>query len=206
MNALSALAPFARRWQAVPRAGERCELCGAELPAAAHPHLVELERRRLLCACAACADSAPGSLGDRYRRVPTRVLVDPAFSLTDMQWSALQIPVRLAFLFFNSRLERWVALYPGPAGPAESQLTLEAFSTIAAATPLARAAAPDVEALLVNGDRGSRFETFLVPIDLCYELVGRIRLRWRGFHGGDEAWREIAAFFADLRARARGVA
>ncbi len=40
-----------------------------------------------------------------------------------------------------------------------------------------------------------------MPIDACYELVGRIRRRWRGFEGGEEAWREIEGFFAGLRAK-----
>jgi hypothetical protein len=31
--------------------------------------------------------------------------------------------------------------------------------------------------------------------------VGRIRRRWKGFDGGEEAWQEIDAFFADVRSR-----
>jgi hypothetical protein len=34
-----------------------------------------------------------------------------------------------------------------------------------------------------------------VPIDVCYELVGRIRRAWRGFQGGDDVMREIDLFF-----------
>ena len=48
-------------------------------------------------------------------------------------------------------------------------------------------------------------ECFLAPIADCYELVGRVRLHWRGFAGGDVAWREIAAFFDGLRAKSRVV-
>ena len=41
-------------------------------------------------------------------------------------------------------------------------------------------------------------EHWLVPIDDCYELVGLIRTRWRGFGGGEEVWDAIARFFDDL--------
>ena len=48
---------------------------------------------------------------------------------------------------------------------------------------------PDVEALLdpSRGPRRDEFSCHLVPIDACYELVGRLRLLWRGFDGGPEA-------------------
>ena len=39
----------------------------------------------------------------------------------------------------------------------------------------------------------------------CYELVGRIRRRWKGFDGGEDAWTEIDAFFAEVRARSTEV-
>ena len=37
----------------------------------------------------------------------------------------------------------------------------------------------------------------------CYELVGALRLVWRGFDGGQEARAALDAFFADLAARSR---
>jgi hypothetical protein len=40
----------------------------------------------------------------------------------------------------------------------------------------------DVEALLVNRVDGAR-EYFLAPIDACFELVGTIRVPWRGLSG-----------------------
>ena len=42
----------------------------------------------------------------------------------------------------------------------------------------------------------------LVPIDRCYELVGLLRVAWRGFDGGQEARALLDAFFADLGRRA----
>jgi hypothetical protein len=65
---------------------------------------------------------------------------------------------------------------------------------------------PDVEALLVRGHTDGRFETFVVSIEVCYRLVGQVRLHWKGFHGGDRAWREIDTFFAGLRAQATPLA
>ena len=59
---------------------------------------------------------------------------------------------------------------------------------------------PDVEALLVR-KAGEQFESYIVPIDACYELVGRIRRHWKGFHGGVEAWHEIDSFFEVVRER-----
>ena len=46
-------------------------------------------------------------------------------------------------------------------------------------------------------------ECYLVPIDTCYELVGQLRSRWRGFDGGSEAHEALDAFFDNVRARAR---
>jgi len=203
MTALEALGRYARRPRPAP-AEDVCELCAA--PAGdQHRHVVDLERRAVCCACSTCARLFvnPGA-GARYRTIPERIAVDPAFSLTQEQWAELQIPVGLAFVFFSSAAARWVALYPSPAGAMESELPLEAWRDLAAASPLVASAEPDVEALLVHGERGaSTFECLLVPIDACYELVGRIRRHWRGLDGGDAVRAEIAAFFDLLRARSR---
>jgi hypothetical protein len=43
----------------------------------------------------------------------------------------------------------------------------------------------------------------MAPIDRCFELVGLIRISWRGLSGGQEVWERIDTFFADLRAAAR---
>ncbi len=61
---------------------------------------------------------------------------------------------------------------------------------------------PDVEALLVNRV-GDRRDYFIAPIDSCYELVGLLRVHWRGLSGGTEVWERVAGFFDELRAAAR---
>jgi hypothetical protein len=109
----------------------------------------------------------------------------------------------MAFFFTNSELDKTVAFYPSPAGATESLLPLDAWSTLLADNPKLADVEPDVEALLVNKtDNG--FECYLVPIDACYELVGLIRLKWRGFDGGSEAREAIDAFFRQLRERGHG--
>ena len=70
------------------------------------------------------------------------------------------------------------------------------------ASPLAGLLEPDVEALLLRRHQG-RVECHLVPIDICYELVGRMRLRWQGFDGGAAARADLEEFFAHVRERAR---
>jgi hypothetical protein len=140
--------------------------------------------------------------------VPDRWLSDPDLVLTRSDWERFQIPVRVAFFLRNSALDRVVAFYPGPGGATESELPLDAWDDLLAPTRLARELTPDVEALLVDrgADAGEEPSCLLVPIDVCYELVGRLRLRWVGFDGGEEARAALAEFLADARRRSRPLA
>jgi hypothetical protein len=193
--------------QAPPKAppGEHCELCNEVIPDE-HPHVVNLETRALLCACRPCylLFTNRGAGGGKYAAVPDRYLYDPDFSLTDAQWDQLQIPVKMAFFFHNSVLDQTVVFYPSPAGATESMLPSDTWDEVMAANPLFSSLAPDVEALLVYR-RDDRYECFLAPIDACYELVGRVRLNWKGFDGGQEAWEAIDGFFDRLRERSRAM-
>jgi hypothetical protein len=203
-NAPSALEPFARAWRSAAPDQERCGVCAQAIDEERHEHLVDLESRALLCACPTCGATfaQPGAGGGTLRLVPTRVAVDPGFRLDDAQWTALAIPVRLAFIFFNSRLARWVALYPSPGGAAEADPPRAALEALAAATRLIAEIEPDVEALLVYGRHGGPLETFLAPVDACYRLVGEVRRHWRGVSGGDLVWSRIETFFVELRLQA----
>ena len=184
---------------AVEAAVERCEMCATPL-AERHGHLVELDRRTIACACRACylLFTRDGAGGGRYRAVPDRYLHDPDDPLTPAEWEALGIPVAMAFFFTNSDLGRVVAGYPSPGGATECELDLTAWQDLTRTHPLFAAAAPDVEAVFVTD-----LAAFLVPIDACYSLVGRIRLLWRGVTGGDEMRQGLDDFVADLRARSR---
>jgi Family of unknown function (DUF5947) len=189
-------------------AGERCEMC-AEPVADEHQHVVNVSARQLMCVCRACyllfTDS---NAALRYRAVPDRYLAFPEFALDRRGWEALQIPVGVAFFFVNSDLGRTVAFYPGPAGACESELDLDAWNTLGGADPRLGLLSPDVEALLVRvpeDAESAQPQCFLVPIDACYEFVGRLRMLWRGFDGGQEARRFIDEFFAGVAARASKV-
>lgn len=185
---------------------ERCELCGTPL-APEHQHLVHVVERRLQCACVACAFlfNNPGAGGGQQRRVPDRYLVDPGFELSNAQWDDLQIPVRMAFFFQNSAQDKVIACYPSPAGATESELTLQAWTDGVGAGKLASEMEPDVEALLVrrNERDSGGGECLLVPIDACYKLVGLVRMHWKGFDGGSDAWDAIDGFFDGVRERSR---
>jgi len=209
LNPLRSLERFARPPRATARGGRTtCEICAA--PAGEpHRHVLDLQRRALACACGACAtlfvDAGAG--GGRFRTVPDRVRYDPAFAPTAEEWAALGVPVRLAFLVREGVSRRWTAFLPGAAGAVEAELSPAAAEALVARTPLAPAAEPDVEALLVHGGRGAaRLECLLVPVSACYELAGHIRRSWQGFDGGDAVRREIDATFQALRGRARPLA
>ncbi|MFE2142442.1 DUF5947 family protein [Streptomyces sp. NPDC059456] len=190
-----------------PPRRECCELCGVGVPEDGHRHLVEPDKRALVCACTACAllFDRPGAATGRYRAVPDRYLTDPEHRLDDGAWERLQIPVGVAFFFRNAALDRLVALYPSPAGATESELDPATWHDVLGAGALADLLEPDVEALLLRRT-GGRTECHLVPIDICYELVGRMRLLWQGFDGGAEARAALDAFFAQVERRAKAPA
>ena len=188
-----------------PMPGERCEMC-AEPIGAEHQHVVNLESRGLMCTCRGCYLLFTAEDAElRYRAVPDRYLSFPRFTLDARQYDELEIPVGLAFLFHNSVLDRMVAFYPGPAGATESELPLDGLVHDRGHNPELGALRPDVEALLIRGeDRGrNEFSCHLVPIDTCYELVGRLRLLWRGFDGGSEVRHAMDEFFRAVADRAR---
>ena len=195
----SGLRRFTRRPRPAAAAGDRCGLCG-ERVGQGHAHLADLQQRSIGCACRACAllFTRPGG---RYRTIPDRVLTDPRTPLTDAEWEELQIPVSIAFFFVNSALGRVVASYPSPAGITECELDLGAWERLADSHPLARALAPDVEAILVVRPA----ELYLIPIDRCYSLAGAMRLNWRGFDGGAEVRRILSDLLTDLRRRGRNL-
>ena len=195
---------------AVPRgpATEKCEMCAAEIPAE-HSHVADLEAASLACACRACylLFTQPTAGRGRYRAVPDRYLADPAGSLTAAEWEQLEIPVGLAFFLESTSAGRVAGFYPSPAGVTECELDLGAWERLAAGHPLLGAAQPDVEAVLISrtgpGPEGTAAECFVVPVDACYELAGRMRLHWRGFDGGAEARASIEEFLSRVRSRAR---
>ena len=122
--------------------------------------------------------------------------------MTAAEWEELEIPVGLAFFLHSSAAGEVTAFYPSPAGATECRLDLAAWDRLAAAHLLLGVIAPDVEAILICRT-GDSVEHYLVPIDACYELAGRMRLHWRGFDGGAEARQSIADFLGQVRSQAR---
>ena len=179
--------------------GERCEMCG-EPVAEAHPHVVDLESRALLCTCRGCyllftAEGARHALPRRARALP----VLPGLPARPGHWDDLQIPVGLAFFFASSvqRPGRSRSTRGRPAPPSPS-CRWAPGSPSSPTTPSSASSARTSRRCCVRGARNrppARPQAHLVPIDACYELVGRLRQVWRGFDGGQEARARIEAFF-----------
>src|SRR4029450_5326829 len=181
-----------------------CDMC-AEPITSDHSHVVDIHSRQLMCTCRGCgllftAESA----NQRFRAVPDRYLSFPDFGLTEAGWESLDIPVGLAFFFSSSVLDRVVAFYPGPAGVTESEVGLAGWAGVLASNLELGVLSDDVEALLVRApDPDHEAECFLVPIDACYELAGRLRTVWRGFDCGADARAAIAEFFGSVETRSK---
>lgn len=181
--------------------GERCDFCALAI-GPGHAHLVDTKARRIMCGCRPCAITfqPDGAALGRFKLVPERVVRIDDLALDDATWDALQIPIGLAFFFYNSVDGRLSAYYPGPAGATESDLPLDAWQTIAERHPVLSTLLPDVEAILLRR-RDATTDCYVIPIDAAYELVGTIRSRWRGFDGGADANAAIEAFFVAIERR-----
>src|SRR5262249_2544686 len=173
----------------------RCEFCGVDIEAE-HGHLADLPGRAILCVCRPCylLFTHEGAGGTRFRAVPTRFEILPQFAEAGDTWELLDIPIGLAFFFRNSTTSLVTAFYPSPAGAADYTLPLGAWAALGRTVPAVASLAPDVEALLVRRS-ATDIVALIVPIDVCYELVGLIRVVWRGLQGGDDVSRRIDEFF-----------
>src|SRR5437764_5827819 len=128
---LATLRQFVRK----PReAAEVCDLCAAPL-SPIHAHLLELEKRRVTCACEPCAILFGGNTRQRYRRIPRDVHRLSNFVMDDQEWESLLIPINLAFFVHSSTAGRVIAQYPSPGGVMESSLELEYWDAIVQGNP-----------------------------------------------------------------------
>jgi hypothetical protein len=84
---------------------------------------------------------------------------------------------------------------------------MEAWNDIHAADPRVDMLADDTEALLVRVPDADAEppDCHLLPIDACYEFVGRLRLLWRGFDGGRDVRTYIDEFFGAIAGRSKVV-
>ena len=190
-------APAPEQEQEAPR--QDCEMCGVAI-ADEHGHVADTHDHRLLCVCRPCSllFDPTGAGGSRYRGLGTDVLRVEDLRLDEDQWDALQIPVELAF--FLRQAGRYQAFYPGPSGATESLLDLEAWERVLEDNPPLAQVREETEAVLLRHDDPG-FTCYVVPVDLCYELVGLVRTHWVGMAGGHEVWEHLGAFFAGLDRR-----
>jgi hypothetical protein len=179
---------------------EKCEFCGIGLEPS-HRHLLEVSKNRIICACSPCALRFQDVVGGRFRLIPREVRFLPELNLSDAEWESLALPINLAFFFYSTPQQKMTAMYPSPAGATESLLPLTAWGALIARNS-DLTLEPDVEALLVSRV-GSKRDYYIVPIDVCFELIGIIRVHWRGLSGGDVVWEKVDRFFSNLKARSR---
>ena len=195
-NQSSAVLATLRRFARSSATQELCEICTIGLPPD-HRHLLELSIGRIICSCHACALRFHDVVDGRFKLIPREIRSLSQLRLTDYEWDSLALPINLAFFHYSTLQDKMKATYPSPAGATESLLPLDTWQTLALNNPILARITPDIEALLVNRVDPRR-EYYIVPIDLCFELVGVIRLHWRGLSGGDVVWKEITNFFDRL--------
>jgi hypothetical protein len=177
---------------------EKCELCDRPL-SDEHRHLLELNERRILCACEPCLAMKSGL--ENYCPVSTRTLWLDDFVFPDELWSAFQLPVGLAFFMRSTGTNSVVALYPSPAGATECELHLESWDKLVELNPILLDLESDAEALVVNRMVGAH-QHAIVPIDECYRLVGLIKSTWQGISGGSAIEDAVPKFFDYVRDKA----
>ncbi|TDD23259.1 DUF5947 family protein [Nonomuraea diastatica] len=183
------------RGRGASRQAQVCELCGEALPDV-HRHLLELPSRELRCACRACQvlfDHVAAG-GGHHVLVPDQRRRLSGFVLPEPVWARLGAPVRMVCLVRDSASGGIVQFYPSPAGAVRAPADPAAWDVLVRDNPVLAELRQDVEALLVDRDRGA----WIVPLDDCYALAGTIRARWRGLTGGQDVRAHVARFFTDL--------
>lgn len=187
-----------RRYVRRTEADERCDLCSEVIRAhPRHEHLLERDHPQVACSCTPCALLFPVDAERRYLRIPKEVYRLDGFAMTEEQWDQLAIPVRMAYIQLHTTSGEPRAYYPSPAGATESLLSLDSWGDLVRANPSLHRLQPGVEALLINRIGEAR-EHYIAPIDRCFELVGLIRLNWRGLSGGQDVWQRVGDYFATM--------
>ena len=139
-----------------------------------HSHLIDLKSRRILCSCRPCY-----------------IVFQPQGAA---QGRYKPVPSRYAEVEgFSVGDGEWDSLQI----PIRPSLVASSCS-MRSDSELSRALLPTPPARIVDQS------PLIVPIDAAYELVGLMRTSWRGFDGGEEAWKRIDAFFSKISERAQG--
>ncbi len=181
--------------QPVADTAENCFFCGRALETD-HRHLVDLSAMKFMCTCEMCMITMAEA--GNYKPLPQRYLELVDFNMQDELWADFLIPVNMAFLVMSSSHKGAIAYYPGPAGATESKLKMDPWDRLGELNPVLNEMSPDLEALLINR-LDALPQYFIVPVDSCYELIGRIRIAWKGISGGREVNDTIRQFFNGLK-------
>ena len=178
-----------------PAEAERCSFCGISLNDD-HRHLVDVTIKKFMCTCEMCRITLMES--SRYKPLPNRIFALKDFILSDSLWHDFLIPVNMAFFVIRPEQEGAVAYYPAPTGATESKLKMDAWETLVLQNPILENLMPDYEALLINR-LDDEAQYYIVPIDQCYKLIGKIRITWQGISGGADVNHVIRDFFHHLK-------
>lgn len=186
------------RWRSTPDPAPRCDLCAVPLDGT-HRHLLDTDDHDLRCVCTPCRIlfEQPGAGNDRLRVVPRRWQRADAGG-SDAAWAATGIPVGLALLTLDDDGSPSVR-YPGPAGPVDGVVALDAWHRLRREVPLLSEISPHVETVLVDR-RPGHHDVVLVPTDEAYAFVARVRDAWTGLGGGPG----VDAVVDEMVARAPG--
>jgi hypothetical protein len=168
-GAVAALRSFTAR----PAVTVLCDLCAAPM-AEAHEHLLELQERRVVCACRACSLLFPGAGGAVYRRIESRAVRLPEVVLTGEDFRSLGVPVRLAFLGPSVVHDCVFAVYPNARGATESTVNRASWDALVHTHPSLAAIEPDVEGFFVNASE-NQYDAYRLSIDVCFRMVGVLR-------------------------------
>lgn len=173
-----------------------CDFCSLGI-GHSHRHLLDRVRRSLVCVCQSCYGlfTHDGAGGMRFRAVPQRYVLLPNLAHITELWDALRIPIGPTFLFTNGTTGLTTACCPGPVDATEAALPLDVWKDVERAVPAVATMAHDVEGLLIRRT-DTVIDAAIVPIDVCYELLGRIRQQWGEGQGSMAVRREIDAFIA----------
>jgi hypothetical protein len=177
---------------------ERCDFCSKPIPPD-HKHFADLNEMKFMCACEMCA-VLQAEKGE-YRQIPERYQYLENFDMPERIWLELKIPVNMAFIVYNSKHQKHIAFYPSPAGATESELNLGSWNLLKQKNQALEELEPDIEGFMINRlDKPAEY--YIVPIDCCYKLIGLIRLKWQGMHGGKEMRSSVRGFFKNLKKKA----
>lgn len=181
-------------------AGETCRMCGRPL-GSEHRHVLEVtSRRRVIGVCLQCARQFDSD-GGRLRLIPSETHLLGGIHIPAAFAPQIAPPTRVVLFVRRSSTGRVVAMQPRPSGVADVPVPPEAWGALIEANPALREMQADVEALLIHCT-GKEPRCYLAPIDVCFQLVGIIRVHGQGPAGGVEVWPHVERFFAGLDAQA----